>query len=72
MDCSNSCRAAAAAKASLRSSPHRVLRKVLCLCDNGVLLLQGLLPSFYYKQLAQEAVARVEGVNQVVNEIEVV
>jgi hypothetical protein len=29
-------------------------------------------PSFYFKQLAQEAVVGMEGVRQVLNEIEVV
>jgi hypothetical protein len=33
-----------------------------------VLFLRGPLPTFYLKQLAQEAVARVEGISQVVNE----
>ena len=41
------------------------------MCDLGVLLLKGHLPNFYHKQLAQEAVAWVKGVSQVVNEIEV-
>ncbi len=60
-----------AAKECLRNSPYRALRGILCECDQGVLLLRGRLSSFYYKQLAQEAVARVRGVRQVVNEIEV-
>jgi hypothetical protein len=33
-----------------------------------VLFLRGPLPTFYLKQLAQEAVAGVEGMSQVVNE----
>lgn len=65
-------RTAAAAKQCLESSPYHGLREVLCVCDNGVLLLTGRLSSFYYKQLAQEAVSRVEGMTQVVNDIEVV
>ncbi len=62
---------AEAAHERLRSSPYRALRAVLCECDQGILLLRGHLPSFYYKQLAQEAVARVQGVSQVINEIKV-
>ena len=38
----------------------------------GVLFLSGRLPSFYQKQLAQEAVAGLAGVAQVINETEVV
>jgi osmotically-inducible protein OsmY len=41
---------------------------VSCDCRQGVLFLRGPLPTFYLKQLAQEAVARVEGILQVVNE----
>jgi osmotically-inducible protein OsmY len=67
----DSCRVVAAADECLRKSPYHVLRHVLCVCDEGILFLQGRLSSFYYKQLAQEAVARVEGVKQVVNDIEV-
>ncbi|NQT14202.1 MAG: BON domain-containing protein, partial [Planctomycetes bacterium] len=44
------------------------LRSVSCECRQGVLFLRGLLPTFYLKQLAQEAVGRVEGISQVVNE----
>ncbi len=62
---------AEAAKECLRNSPYRALRGVTCECDRGVLLLRGRLSSFYHKQLAQEAVAGVRGVSQVVNEIEV-
>ena len=62
---------AEAANECLRSSPYRALRAISCECDQSVLLLRGRLPSFYHKQLAQEAVARVGGVSQVVNDIEV-
>ena len=62
---------AKAANECLRNSPYRALRAISCECDQSVLLLRGRLPSFYHKQLAQEAVARVGGVSQVINEIEV-
>ena len=62
---------AEAASERLRSSPYRALRAISCECDQSVLLLRGRLPSFYHKQLAQEAVAGVRGVSQVINEIEV-
>jgi osmotically-inducible protein OsmY len=60
-----------AATRCLRDSSYQALRRVLCESDNGVLLLRGCLSSFYLKQIAQEAVARVNGVTQVVNDIEV-
>ncbi len=62
---------AEAANECLRNSPYRDIRAVVCEYDHGVLLLKGRLPSFYHKQLAQEAVVRVSGVSQVINEIEV-
>jgi osmotically-inducible protein OsmY len=60
-----------AAMGCLRDSPYKVFAGVSCECDHGVLCLRGQLSSFYHKQVAQEAVARVKGVTQVVNEIEV-
>ncbi len=65
------CGIAEAAKECLRVSPYRVFAEVSCECEQGVLTLRGSLSCFYWKQLAQEAVARVEGVTQVVNDIEV-
>jgi len=61
----------AAAMGRLRDSPYKVFAGVSCECDHGVLFLRGQLSSFHHKQVAQEAVARVSGVAQVVNEIEV-
>jgi osmotically-inducible protein OsmY len=61
----------AAVMRCLRSSPYLDVRSISCECRRGVVLLQGRLSSFHGKQVAQEAVARVEGVNQVKNEITV-
>jgi osmotically-inducible protein OsmY len=54
-----------------RKSPYHDIRWVSCEYDHGILFLRGRLSSFHQKQVAQEAVARGKGVNQVVNEIEV-
>lgn len=61
-----------AAKDRLRRTPYRALRALSCEYDQGVLFLSGRLPSFYQKQLAQEAVVGLAGVAQVINETEVV
>lgn len=47
------------------------LRQVECSFDDGTMTLRGRVPSYYYKQLAQEAVRRVEHVRRLVNRIEV-
>ena len=59
---------AEAARGCLQRSPHFPIRSVSCECRQGVLFLRGPLPTFYLKQLAQETVARVGGISQVVNE----
>jgi osmotically-inducible protein OsmY len=61
-----------AAKQRLLRQPHLTVQRIWCEFDGGKLFLRGQVPSFYHKQLAQAAVAGLEGVRQVVNEIEVV
>ena len=60
-----------AATECLVKSPYHEVRRVTCEYDRGTLFLRGRLSSFHQKQVAQEAVAGVKGVTQVVNEIEV-
>ena len=55
---------------SLHKSPYKVMRRVSCESKRGVLFLQEIV-RFHEKQVAQEIVAGVSGVTQVVNEIEV-
>ena len=64
-------RIAEEARQRLRSSPPLHRRDLSCDCEEGVLWLHGQLPSFYEKQIAQEAVKSVEGVAGVINDIEV-
>lgn len=59
------------AQECLDQSAYSLLRKVFVEYERGVLFLRGRLPNYYHKQLAQEAVRRVDGVAHVVNEIEV-
>lgn len=58
-------------KERLANCPYHVLKSVLCEFQHGVLTLSGQLPTFFHKQLAQEAVGGLAGVRQVVNRIEV-
>jgi len=60
------------AESCLRSNPYLALKNVTCDYREGVLTLRGCLPSYYLKQVAQTAVARVAGGVRIVNEIEVI
>lgn len=60
-----------AAQGRLGSSPYAPLRGVTCDFREGVLTLRGRVSSFYLKQLAQTLVAKVPGVEMVVNNVEV-
>lgn len=59
------------ARERFRKSAHPALRTVSCEFEKGVLRLRGQLSSFYHKQLAQETVANLSGVTQVVNDVTV-
>jgi osmotically-inducible protein OsmY len=55
----------------LRERPFLPGSRVSCEYAAGTLLLRGRLSSYYHKQVAQEAVKGIEGVTDIVNEIEV-
>jgi osmotically-inducible protein OsmY len=62
-----------AARKRLKSTHYPSIRELSCECDErGVLYLRGRLSSYYKKQLAQEAVSRLPGVVEIVNQAEVV
>jgi osmotically-inducible protein OsmY len=60
------------AERRLRSNPYLALKNVSCEFREGVLTLRGCLPSYALTQLARMAVAEVEGVERVEDQIEVV
>jgi len=60
------------AQSRLEPTGYATLRRVRCEFRDGLLRLSGCLPSQYLKQVAQAAVADVEGIVTVANEIEVV
>ena len=60
------------AQERLRAVPHISCRDLRCEYRHGLLVLQGRVRNYYEKQLAQEAVAGLAGVAQVVNQLEVV
>ncbi len=55
----------------LRNNPYKVLSRVSCESDCGVLYLRGRLFSQHEKQVAQTAVLAIKGITRVVNEIEI-
>ena len=61
-----------AAEQRLRDSSHLFLRNVRCGYDHGRLQLDGKVPSFYLKQLAQSLVKDLGGVERVDNRLTVV
>ncbi len=60
-----------AAERRLRESPYYFLRALRCQVDAGVLTLIGRVPHGQLKEFAEAIVARVEGVQAVVNRVEV-
>ena len=55
----------------LSRSAYSQMGRVVATYQHGILVLRGCLPSQYLKQVAQELVNGVEGVNAVINQIEV-
>jgi osmotically-inducible protein OsmY len=62
----------AVAEHALQERLASASRQIACEFHEGSLILRGRLSSFYEKQLAQEALRRLAGVDQIVNQIEVV
>jgi osmotically-inducible protein OsmY len=59
------------AERCLRSNSYLAMKKISCDYLNGVLVLRGHVETYFLKQVAQVAVAQVEGVDRVDNQIEV-
>jgi hypothetical protein len=55
----------------LQTKSPRAFRDVSCEYDSGTIILRGRSPSYYDKQVAQETVRGVAGVEHVVNDIKV-
>ena len=64
-------RVLAAAKERILHHSHLSVQRIWCEYNGRRIYLRGQVPSFYLKQLAQTAVSGLDGVSQVVNEIEV-
>ena len=51
--------------------PHLYQRKVFFRTDQGHVVLQGRVKSFFEKQMAQEALRSIQGINSIDNQLEV-
>lgn len=60
------------ARAKLLGTGYASFGQLICEHDSGVLRLRGQLPNYYQKQLAQELLFDLDGVDQIVNSVEVV
>ena len=56
---------------ALKDCPHALGEHVMGTSDDGVVVLQGRVETFYHKQVAQELLRKVDGVERVVNLLEV-
>lgn len=56
---------------AIRMSPHLCGHQVLCQEESGIVVLHGRVGSFFQKQMAQEALKRLDGVEKVINELQV-
>ena len=62
----------AAVSRTLREAGYPALRHVKVEYLSGVVVLWGVVPSYYQKQLAQAVAQRVEGVRRIANGLEVI
>lgn len=56
---------------ALASNPYLSGRKLRFEAEQGRVTLRGVVRSYFQKQMAQEAVRRLEGVDEIHNELEV-
>jgi osmotically-inducible protein OsmY len=56
---------------TLRNCPHLCRRDLHVESDQGRVVLRGVVNSYYQKQMAQEILRRVEGVDRIENQLEV-
>ncbi|MEZ6136135.1 MAG: BON domain-containing protein [Pirellulaceae bacterium] len=56
---------------AINTNPHLSGHHVFCQTESGIVVLHGRVSSFFQKQMAQEALKRLEGVEKIINELEV-
>jgi osmotically-inducible protein OsmY len=56
---------------AIKGNPHLSKHRVFCQEESGIVVLHGRVGSFFQKQMAQETLKRMAGVEKVINELEV-
>lgn len=56
---------------AIKENPHLAGHQVFCYEEGGTVILQGRVRSFFQKQMAQESLRKLEGVQRIVNDLEV-
>ena len=62
---------AEAAEQRLQGSAYHGVHHVQCYFQDGMLILRGRVASYHHKQMAQEAIRNLHGVNEILNRVEV-
>lgn len=60
------------ARAILATNPYLTQQQLKLEARRGRVVLRGIVKSFFQKQMAQEALKKVEGIEQIENELEVI
>ena len=60
------------ARLRLCCSSHYRLREMACVSNCGVLVVRGRVPSYYLKQVVQSLLTGIDGVERIVNDVDVV
>jgi osmotically-inducible protein OsmY len=56
---------------AIKGNPHLSGHQVFCHQEGGTVILQGRVRSYFQKQMAQEALRNLEGVEKIVNDLQV-
>lgn len=56
---------------ALQKNTHLNISSLSCETQQGRVVLRGFVPSYFEKQMAQESLRSVEGISEILNELEV-
>ena len=56
---------------AIKGNPHLSGHQVFCYEEGGTVILQGRVRSYFQKQMAQESLRNLEGVERIINDLQV-